>query len=190
MYSYWLVINYREAYGIHASNGILFNHESPRRGPTFVTRKTTMAVARISKGMQECPSLGNLNAERDWGHAKDYVEGMWRIVQAEKPDDFVLATNRTTSVRAFVEACFKHVGIEIEWQGKDAEEVGINKANGKTVVRVDPRYYRPTEVDLLIGDASKAKEKLGWEPTYNLEMLVDDMMKHDVEACGQTNLKW
>ena len=189
-YGFWLVVNYREAYGLHASNGILFNHESPRRGPTFVTRKTTMAVARIAKGLQKCLSLGNMNAERDWGHAKDYVEGMWRMMQQDTPDDYVLATNRTTTVRAFVEKCFKYVNIDIRWEGEAENEVGINTATNEVVVKVDPRYYRPTEVDLLIGDATKAKNVLGWTPTYDLDMLVEDMMKHDVEACGQTNLKW
>ena len=189
-YGFWLVVNYREAYGLHASNGILFNHESPRRGPTFVTRKTTMAVARIAKGLQKCLSLGNMNAERDWGHAKDYVEGMWRMLQQDTPDDYVLATNRTTTVRAFVEKCFKYVNIDIRWEGEAENEVGINTATNEVVVKVDPRYYRPTEVDLLIGDATKAKNVLGWTPTYDLDMLVEDMMKHDLEACGQTNLKW
>lgn len=189
-YAFWMIINYREAYNMFACNGILFNHESPRRGPTFVTRKTTIAVSRISKGLQDCLTLGNLDSQRDWGHAKDYVEGMWRMLQQDKPDDFVLATNKTTSVRIFVELCFKYVGIDIKWEGEAEKEVGINAATGAIVVRIDPRYYRPTEVDLLIGDATKAKEKLGWEATYDLQALVDDMMAHDLKACEVDTLKW
>lgn len=189
-YSYWMVINYREAYNMFACNGILFNHESPRRGPTFVTRKTTIAVARISKGLQECLYLGNLSAQRDWGHAQDYVYGMWLILQQDKPDDFVLATNRTTSVRDFVDLCFQKVNIVIRWEGENENEVGINTSNGQVVVRVDPRYYRPTEVELLIGDATKANEILGWKPTHDLDSLVSDMMAHDLEACTKDNLKW
>jgi GDPmannose 4,6-dehydratase len=189
-YAFWMVINYREAYDMFACNGILFNHESPRRGPTFVTRKTTMAVSRISKGLQEYLSLGNLDAQRDWGHAKDYVVGMWKMLQTDTPTDYVLATNRTTSVRVFVEKCFKYIGVDIVWEGEAEKEVGKNKETGAIIVKIDPRYYRPCEVDLLIGDATKAKTELNWEPTYDLDMLVQDMMDHDLVACGQEALKW
>jgi GDPmannose 4,6-dehydratase len=189
-YAYWMVVNYREAYDMFASNGILFNHESPRRGPTFVTRKTTMAVAKISKGLQETLVLGNMDAQRDWGHAKDYVRGMWLMLQQDKPSDYVLATNKTTSVRNFVEKCFKYVGIDIVWEGEGVNEVGKDKATGVVRVEISPSYYRPTEVDLLIGDASKAKNELGWEPTYDLDMLVEDMMSSDIKQCEQSSLKW
>lgn len=189
-YAYWMVINYREAYGMFACNGILFNHESPRRGPTFVTKKTTMAVARIAKGLQKKLVLGNIDAQRDWGHAKDYVRGMWLMLQQDTPEDYVLATNRTTSVRVFVEKCFKFVGIDIVWEGSGSSEVGKNKTTGDVVVEISPQYYRPTEVDLLIGDATKANTQLGWEPTYDLDMLVDDMMSYDVAQCTQESLKW
>lgn len=189
LYAYWFTVNYREAYGIHASNGILFNHESPRRGETFVTRKITRGVAQIALGMREKIYLGNMDAKRDWGHAKDYVEGMWRIVQHHTPDDYVLATGVTTTVRDFVIASFDHVGVKLTFKGKGAEEVGVVEAClgefklpvGQVVVAVDPRYYRPTEVDLLIGDPSKAKRQLGWKPTYDLQGLVTDMMRADLE---------
>ncbi len=180
LYAYWITVNYREAYGMHASNGILFNHESPIRGETFVTRKITRAVASIHLGLQECIYLGNIDAKRDWGHAKDYVEGMWRIVQHDEPDDFVLATGETRSVREFVEASFKHIGHNIKWEGQGVDEIGISEETGKTVVAIDPRYFRPTEVDLLLGDATKAKEKLGWEPKIKFEELVQDMMASDL----------
>ena len=157
LYGYWITVNYREAYGMHASNGILFNHESPIRGETFVTRKITRAVARIEVGLDDCLYLGNLDAKRDWGHARDYVEGMWRILQQDKPDDYVLATGETRSVREFVEIAFAHVDREIVWKGEGVGTIGIDKRSGKTLVKIDPRYFRPTEVDLLIGDASKAK---------------------------------
>ena len=180
LYGFWIVKNYREAYNLFACNGILFNHESPLRGETFVTRKITRAAARISLGMQEQMYLGNLDAKRDWGHARDYVEGMWLMLQQEKAEDYVLATGITITVREFVSKAFLKLGIEIEWKGKGVNEVGINKANGKTIVNVDPKYFRPTEVDLLVGDASKAKNELGWKPTYDLDALVDDMVKADL----------
>lgn len=189
MYAYWITVNYREAYGIHASNGILFNHESPRRGETFVTRKITRAVSQIALGMRDKVYLGNLDSKRDWGHAKDYVEGMWRIVQQDQPDDYVLATGVTTLIRDFVKMSFAHVGIELEFSGKGEKEIArVAKCNGEyklpigqEVVAVDPRYFRPTEVDLLIGDPTKAKEKLKWKPQYDLQGLVEDMMKADLE---------
>jgi GDPmannose 4,6-dehydratase len=184
LYGYWITVNYREAYGIHASNGILFNHESPVRGETFVTRKITRAVARMEHGLEECLYLGNLEAKRDWGHARDYVEGMWRIVQQDTPDDYVLATGETRSVREFVENAFQYVGREIVWRGQGVEEVGVDAKSGKALVRIDPRYFRPTEVDMLIGDASKAKEKLGWRPATAFADLVQEMMAADFDqAC-------
>lgn len=186
LYGYWITVNYREAYGMHASNGILFNHESPIRGETFVTRKITRAVAAIHHGRQDCLYLGNLNAKRDWGHAKDYVDGMWRILQQETSDDYVLATGITRSVREFVELSFAHVGRTIEWRGEEVDEIGIDAATGKTVVRVDPRYFRPTEVDLLLGDPSKALSKLGWRATTGLDGLVADMMEADLAALDAT----
>jgi GDPmannose 4,6-dehydratase len=182
LYAYWITVNYREAYGIHASNGILFNHESPIRGETFVTRKITRAVAAIHLGVQNTLFIGNLGAKRDWGHARDYVEGMWRIVQQEKPDDYVLATGETHSVREFVELAFAEVGRKIEWQGEGINEVGIDSGTGDKVVRIDSRYFRPTEVDILLGDPSKAKRVLGWEHTVTFPELVSDMVKSDLEA--------
>ncbi|HRH62111.1 MAG TPA: GDP-mannose 4,6-dehydratase [Bacteroidia bacterium] len=181
LYGFWIVKNYREAYGMFACNGILFNHESPVRGETFVTRKITRAVAKISLGLQEKVFMGNIDAERDWGHARDYVEGMWLMLQQDTADDFVLATGKKISVRSFIELSFKEVGIELEWKGKAEKEKGINKANGKTLVEIDPKYYRPTEVDLLVGDATKAKEKLGWSPKLTVEQLIKEMVKSDVE---------
>jgi len=197
MYAYWITVNYREAYNIFACNGILFNHESPIRGETFVTRKITRAVSKIVLGLQDKLYLGNLSAQRDWGHAKDYVEAMWLILQQEKAEDYVIATGVTTTVRDFVRMSFAHVGIEVEFSGKNEQEkgviidvderrladLGIDPAIikfGQTVVKVDPAYFRPTEVDLLIGDASKAQNKLGWKPKYNLESLVADMMESDL----------
>jgi GDPmannose 4,6-dehydratase len=180
LYGYWITVNYREAYGMFASNGILFNHESPIRGETFVTRKITRAVARIETGLEETLYLGNLDAKRDWGHAKDYVEGMHRILQVDTPDDFVLATGETRSVREFVEIAFAEVGRSIEWRGKGVEEVGVDKKSGKTIVRIDPVYFRPTEVDLLIGDASKAQQKLGWKPKTSFADLVKEMVAGDL----------
>jgi GDP-mannose 4,6-dehydratase len=180
LYGYWITVNYREAYGMHASNGILFNHESPLRGETFVTRKITRAVSRMEVGLEDCLYLGNMDAKRDWGHARDYVEGMWRILQQEKPDDYVLATGETRSVREFVEIAFEHVGRKIEWKGKGVDEVGVDRRDGRTLVKIDPRYFRPTEVELLIGDASKAKAKLGWAPTTSFAALVKEMMDSDM----------
>ena len=180
LYGYWITVNYREAYGIYASNGILFNHESPIRGETFVTRKITRSVARIETGFEETLYLGNLDAKRDWGHAKDYVEGMHMILQADKPDDFVLATGETRSVREMVECAFAEVGRRIEWKGQGVDETGVDAKSGKTVVRIDPTYFRPTEVDLLVGDASKAREKLGWKPKTTFSQLVKEMMAGDL----------
>lgn len=179
LYAYWITVNYREAYGIHASNGILFNHESPLRGETFVTRKITRAVAAIAQGLQERLYLGNLDAERDWGHARDYVEGMWRIVQHEVGDDFVLATGEKRSVREFVNLAFKEVGIEVAWEGSGVEEIGRDVKTGKALVAVDPRYFRPTEVDLLLGDAAKARRLLGWAPETSFAQMVTEMVKSD-----------
>ncbi len=184
LYAYWITVNYREAYGMHASNGILFNHESPIRGETFVTRKITRAVAAIEAGKQDCLYLGNLDAQRDWGHARDYVEGMWRMLQQDQPDDYVLATGQTQSVRHFVELAFEHVGRRLEWRGSGIDEVGIDAASGKTVVRIDPAYFRPTEVDLLLGDPSKAKAKLGWSHTTSFRDLVREMMEADLALIG------
>jgi len=180
LYAYWITVNYREAYGLHASNGILFNHEGPTRGETFVTRKITRAVAAILAGVQPELFLGNLDAKRDWGHARDYVEGMWRIVQQETPDDYVLATGETRSVREFVELAFAHVGRPIEWQGVGVEEVGREIETGTVRVRIDPRYFRPTEVDLLLGDPSKAHAKLGWRHTTTFPELVREMVDSDI----------
>ncbi|MGJ1262581.1 GDP-mannose 4,6-dehydratase [Sphingobacterium spiritivorum] len=190
IYGFWITKNYREAYHIYACNGILFNHESPRRGETFVTRKITMAVAAIALAKQDCLYLGNLNAQRDWGHAKDYVEAMWRILQQDKADDYVIATGVTTSVREFVRMAFEELGIELEFEGKEVGEVAVIKScknpkyqipTGKVIVRVDPQYYRPTEVDLLIGDPTKAKTVLGWNPGYDLSGLVQEMIQSDIK---------
>lgn len=188
LYAYWIVVNYREAYGMHASNGILFNHESPRRGETFVTRKITMAATHIALGNQDCLYLGNLNAKRDWGFAGDYVEAMWMMLQQDKPDDYVIATGITTSVRDFVTLAFHEAGIDIEWHGEGIDEYGVNTANGATVVRVDPRYFRPTEVDLLLGDPTKAKHKLGWEPRVSIAELVKMMIASDMELAKRDKL--
>ena len=189
MYAYWITVNYREAYNIFASNGILFNHESPIRGETFVTRKITRAVSKIALGLQDKIYLGNIDSKRDWGHAKDYVRMMWMILQAEKAEDWVIATGTTTTIRDFLIKAFIHVGIEIEFKGKGVNEKAIvKKCNnndykikiGSVVMEIDPKYFRPTEVDLLIGDPTKAKEKLGWEPEISLDELIDDMMKSDL----------
>ena len=196
LYAYWITVNYREAYGIFASNGILFNHESPIRGETFVTRKITRAVARIVLGMQKTLYLGNLSAKRDWGHAKDYVRAMYLILQHHKPDDFVIATGQTTEVREFVRMAFAQVGVAIEFKGKGIDEIGFaahvsddpkyrdlkkHVKEGDVLVRVDPRYFRPTEVDILVGDASKAKRELGWQPEYNLQQLIEEMINSDLK---------
>lgn len=188
LYAYWITVNYRESFGLFACNGILFNHESPRRGENFVTRKITMAATRISLGLQDKLYLGNLNSKRDWGHAKDYVEGMWRILQQDTPDDFVLATGTTTSIRDFVTMTFKELGIAIEWQGEGLDEKGINAANGKVIVEIDPLYFRPAEVDLLLGDSTKAREKLGWKPQYDLDALCKEMVAYDLEAAKKEKL--
>jgi len=180
LYAYWITVNYREAYGIFASNGILFNHESPRRGENFVTRKITLGVSRIYYGLQDCLILGNLNAKRDWGYAPDYVEAMWLMLQQDEPDDYVIATGEMHSVREFVEKAFEYVGMNIVWNGEGVSEVGIDKKTGKILVKVDPKYFRPTEVHVLQGDYSKVKEKLGWEPKVKFEGLVEIMMKHDL----------
>ena len=181
LYAYWIIVNYREAYDLFACNGILFNHESPRRGETFVTRKITRAAARIKKGLQEKLLLGNLNAKRDWGYAPEYVKGMWRILQQNHPEDFVLATGKTHTVREFVDLAFKELEIELGWEGEGEDEIGIEKSTGKTYVAVDPNYYRPAEVDLLIGDAAKAKEILDWKATVNFEEIVKIMVNADRE---------
>jgi len=181
VYAYWATKNYRESYDMFASNGILFNHESPRRGRTFVTRKITRAVARIMHGKQDILYLGNINAKRDWGHAKDYVEAMWLMMQQKKPDDFVIATGETRTVREFVEIAFKHVGVDIVWKGKGLNEKGIDKKTNKIRVKIDPLYFRPAEVDLLLGDPTKAKEKLKWVPKYSFNDMVEEMMEFDLQ---------
>ncbi len=197
IYAYWITVNYREAYNMFACNGILFNHESPRRGETFVTRKITRAAAKIALGLQDELHIGNLDSRRDWGHAKDYVEAMWLMLQQEEPEDFVIATGETTTVRDFIRHSFSRVGISLRFEGSNNEEVGIikkinkngyaspengfSKKEGDVVIKVDPRYFRPTEVDLLIGDAEKAKKKIGWKPSHNLESLIDDMVQADIE---------
>jgi GDPmannose 4,6-dehydratase len=183
MFSYWITVNYREAYGLYAVNGILFNHESERRGETFVTRKVTMAAARIKLGLQDCLFLGNLDAKRDWGHAKDYVKAMWLMLQQENPDDFVIATGETHPVRELCEKAFHYAGMELEWQGEKGtiDEVGVNKANGKVVIRIDKNYFRPTEVDLLLGDPSKAQKLLGWKREVSFDDLVKGMVEHDIK---------
>lgn len=182
LYAYWIVVNYREAYGMHASNGILFNHESPLRGETFVTRKVTRAAAAISLNRQEKLFLGNLDAKRDWGHAREYVRGMWMMLQQDDPDDYVLATGETTSVRTFVEWAFEHVGIALEWRGTGVDEKGYCKDTGRCLVEIDPRYFRPTEVELLIGDPTKAREKLGWSHEIGVKDLVREMVAEDLKV--------
>ncbi len=184
LYAYWITVNYREAYDMHASNGILFNHEGPTRGETFVTRKITRAVAAIQLGLQKTLYLGNIDAKRDWGHARDYVEGMWRILQQDEPDDYVLATGETHSVREFVELAFAEVGRKIVWSGKGVDEVGKDAKSGDTLVQIDPRYFRPTEVDLLLGDPSKAHQKLGWKHTTTFPELVAEMVAADLRDVG------
>jgi GDPmannose 4,6-dehydratase len=181
LYAYWIAVNYREAYGIHASNGILFNHESPIRGETFVTRKVSRAVAAIELGLQDELFIGNLNARRDWGHARDYVEGMWTMLQQPQPDDYVLATGEGHSVREFVERAFAAIDRRIRWRGEGEAEIGVDEATGKTLVKVDPRYFRPTEVDDLVGDASKARSKLGWKHRVTFEQLVVELVTSDLK---------
>ncbi len=188
LYSYWITINYREAYGIYACNGILFNHESPIRGETFVTRKITRAMARIKLDLQECLYIGNLDAKRDWGHAADYVEMQWLMLQQQEPDDFVIATGKQHSVKEVIETAGKQLGISIRWEGKGVEEKGINEENNKTIVAVDAGYFRPTEVDNLLGDASKAKEKLGWEPRISFQQLISEMVAEDMKEAQKDNL--
>ncbi len=189
LYAYWITVNYREAYNIFASNGILFNHESPRRGETFITRKITRAAARIKLGLEDKLYLGNLSAKRDWGHAKDYIEGMWKILQYDKPDDFVLATGVTTSVREFCLKTFQKAGLEIEFKGEGINEKGIAK-DGRIIVEVDPAYFRPTEVDLLLGDAAKARNLLNWLPRYDLDTMIEEMVQEDIiEAEKESVLK-
>ena len=178
VYGYWITKNYREAYGMYACTGILFNHESPRRGETFVTRKVVRALSKISVGLQDCLYLGNLNAKRDWGHAKDFVEAMWLMLQQDNPDDYVIATGKQYSVKEFVNAAGPYFGLHIEWKGEGLDEVGVEKFSGKPIIRVDSKYFRPTEVETLLGDATKAKEKLGWEPKISFEQLVEDMCIH------------
>ena len=175
LYGFWIVKNYRESYGLHASSGILFNHESPRRGETFVTRKITRGLSRLSTGQQDILSLGNLNARRDWGHAKDFVEAMWLMLQQDQPDDYVIATGEQYSVREFVEEAAPYFGMNIVWEGEGLDEVGIDRTTGRKVIEVNPKYFRPAEVETLLGDASKAKEKLGWEPKTSFKQLVEDM---------------
>ncbi|WP_432770545.1 MAG: GDP-mannose 4,6-dehydratase [Sphingopyxis sp.] len=182
LYSYWIVVNYREAYGMHASNGILFNHESPLRGETFVTRKITRAVAAIKHGKQDRLYLGNLDAKRDWGHAREYVRGMWLMMQQDQPDDYVLATGETTPVRTFVDWAFEEVGVTLEWKGEGADEKGYCAETGRCLVEVDPRYFRPTEVDLLLGDPTKAREKLGWQHETSVRELAREMVRADLDV--------
>jgi GDPmannose 4,6-dehydratase len=190
VYAYWLTVNYREAYGLYAVNGILFNHESPRRGETFVSRKITRAVGRIAEGLQDRIYLGNLDARRDWGYAKDYVEAMWRMLQQDEPDDYVIATGETYTVRDFCQRAFKRAGIDVEWEGSGLEEKGVERGTGRPLVEIDPRYLRPTEVELLLGDATKAREKLGWTSGTTFDELVDIMVDHDRElARDESHLK-
>ncbi|MFP4687414.1 MAG: GDP-mannose 4,6-dehydratase [bacterium] len=189
LYAYWIIRNYREAYGLHASNGILFNHESPRRGERFVTRKITRAVARIKAGLQEKVYLGNLDARRDWGYAPEYVEAMWLILQQDQPGDYVIATGETHSVREFATAAFAAGGYQLTWEGQGTEEKGIDKNSGNVLVEIDPKYYRPAEVDLLVGDPSKAERELGWRPRVTFSRLVEIMVKADLEKCSKNPLQ-
>ena len=184
LYAYWVTVNYRESYNLYACNGILFNHESPRRGETFVTKKITRAVANIAKGRQETLKLGNLYAKRDWGYAKDYVEAMWLMLQQEEPRDYVIATGKTYTVKDFVEMAFAEIGVELEWRGEGVDEIGVDKASGTVRVQIDPRYFRPAEVDLLLGDPTKANEELGWKAATSLEELVGIMVRYDMENDG------
>lgn len=188
LYAYWICVNYREAYGIYACNGILFNHESPVRGETFVTRKITRALCRIKLGLQKCLYLGNFNAKRDWGHARDFVEAQWLMLQQDAPDDFVIATGEQHSVREFVEIAAKQLNINIKWEGNGLEEKGINSQNGECIIAIDPRYFRPTEVDSLLGDATKAREKLGWTPKITFKELVQEMVDEDMKLAERDKL--
>jgi len=190
LYAYWITVNYREAYGMHASNGILFNHEGPTRGEIFVSRKISRAVAAIATGQQRALHLGNLDAKRDWGYARDYVEGIWAILQQDTPDDYVLATGEAHSVREFVEAAFRCIDREILWEGSGMQERGMDRKNGEVLVKVDPRYFRPAEVDLLIGDPSKARERLGWAPKVKFTELVRTMVEHDIELLSATDRRY
>jgi GDPmannose 4,6-dehydratase len=189
LYGYWMTVNYREAYGMHASNGILFNHEGPTRGETFVTRKITRAVAAIERGLQDKLYLGNLDAKRDWGHARDFVEGMWLMLQQETPDDYVLATGETHAVREFVEKAFAHVGRRIEWHGSGRDEKGLEAGTGRTLVEIDARYFRPTEVEILCGDPSKARAKLGWSHKVSFDALVREMVDADLETVRRESVR-
>jgi len=189
VYAFWTVVNYREAYGMHASNGILFNHESPLRGETFVTRKITRAVAAIHHGRQDRLYLGNLDARRDWGHAREYVRGMWLMLRQDKPDDYVLATGQTHTVRAFAEKAFSEVGVTLGWRGEGLDEIGFGVADGRTLIEIDPRYFRPTEVELLLGDASKARARLGWAPTTSLDDLVAEMVREDLKISARQTFR-
>jgi GDPmannose 4,6-dehydratase len=180
LYAYWITVNYREAYGLHASNGILFNHESPIRGETFVTRKISRGVAAIHLGFQNRLYLGNLDAKRDWGHARDYMEGIWRILQQDRPDDYVLATGESHTVREFVELAFAHVGVTLDWRGAGVDEIGSDARTGQVLVQIDPRYFRPTEVDFLLGDASKARAKFGWTHQTDFAELIREMVENDL----------
>ena len=188
VYGYWITVNYREAYGMFSCNGILFNHESPIRGETFVTRKITRALARIKEGMDDCLYLGNIDSLRDWGHARDYVEAQWLMLQAKEPEDFVIATGEQHSVREFVELSGQHLGMRIEWRGKGVDEQGVDAKTGKAIVKIDPRYFRPTEVDTLLGDPSKAKTKLGWQPKISFAKLVEEMVSSDLEIARRDAL--
>jgi GDPmannose 4,6-dehydratase len=188
VYAYWITVNYREAYGFHAMNGILFNHESPIRGETFVTRKVTRAVARIKLGLQDVLYLGNLDARRDWGHAKDFIEAMWLMMQQDEAEDFVIATGENHSVREMVETAFAEVGVDITWEGNGADEVGKESSTGQVLVRIDPRYFRPAEVDMLLGDASKAREKLGWKPRITFQEMIKDMVREDLKEAEKDQL--
>ena len=188
MYAYWITINYREAYGIYACNGILFNHESPIRGETFVTRKITRALARIKLGLQETLYLGNMDAKRDWGHAKDYVEMQWLMLQQDKPEDFTISTGVQYTVRDFVNAASKELGMELKWTGDGIDETGVDISTRKIIVRIDSRYFRPTEVETLLGDSTKAREQLGWTPKISFEELVKEMVMHDLNEAKKDNL--
>jgi len=188
LYAYWITVNYREAYGMYACNGILFNHESPMRGETFVTRKITRGLARIHVGLQDCLYIGNLNSLRDWGHAKDYVEAQWLMLQQEKPEDYVIAAGKQHSVREFIEMSARELGLAIQWRGKGSDEQGVNPANGRVIVAVDPRYFRPTEVDTLLGDPAKARAKLGWYPKISFAELVREMVQADLEEAKRDEL--